>query len=872
MLPPSRWLRRLRNLWQRKALDAAMDEEMRFHLDMEAAAAERLGVPPVRAAAQAKLAFGGVERFREEGREARQGRWLSELGGDLRYAVRVLRRAPAFTTVAVLALALGIGANSAIFSVVHAVVLRPLPFADEGALVSVWDGGHSRAEFVAVRDRVRSLASSAAYMPGWDFTLGGDGDGEPERVVSALVSADFFATLGVVPAAGRFLQAGEDLPGAEPVVVLSDQLWRRRYGADPSLVGRTIAVDGVARRVVGIAPDGMRFPTAETRLWVPLVLDAAQPGPFWGAYGHHIIGRLAPGRTPQQVRSETEGLARQLLGENPVWKPDSSFARGLTVTPLRERLVQESRTLLYLLSGAVGLVLLIACANVANLLMVRGAVRERELAIRATLGAGAGRLARQLLTEALVLALVGGALGVLVAVGLTRVLVRLLPATTPRLAEAGLDGTVVFFTFVLSIVTGLVFGALPARRVSRQGSSAAAGNRTTAGVQHRRLAGMLVSAQIATAVVLAVGAGLLVRSLGRILAVDPGFETVHVVSARLNPPRSTYQAKAAQLTLVSQVLERLRATPGVQGAAITSQIPFEQRNEVMAMWVDGHTTDPNKLEVFEIRRVSPDFFRVLGIPIRQGRGLAESDVESATPVVVVSESGVEKFWAGRDALNGRVRFPWPGWLTVVGVAADVRNNDLRTAALPTIYVPYAQYPQAAVSVVARTTGDPSQALAALRGVVQGVASDVAVSDEQQLRDLVERSVAAPRSVSLLLLSFGVLALLLGGIGTYGLVAYGVESRRQEFAVRLAIGARRGAVVGLVLREGSRLALVGIALGLVAAFALSRLLRSLLFEVSTTDPVSFLVAPVVLGTVAVIACLVPAWRATRVDPNQALRGS
>ncbi|MBC7894050.1 MAG: ABC transporter permease, partial [Cytophagaceae bacterium] len=811
------------------------------------------------------------QRFREEGRDARGDRLVRELWSDVRYAVRVLRRAPLFTTVAVVTLGLGIGANSAIFSVVNAVVLRPLGFADEASLMSVWDGGHSLAEFVAVRDRVRSLSASAAYQPGYDFTLGGEG--EPERVVSALVTADFFSMLGVGPAQGRFFSKGDDVPGAEPVVVLSDALWRRRFGGDPSLIGGTVELDGIRRQVIGIAPPSFTFPTAGTRMWVPLEIDPAREGLHWGAYGHYMLGRLAPGRTPAQLRDEVAGLALDLIGENPVWKPDSSFARNITVTPLREHLVKESRPLLFLLSGAVGLVLLVACANVANLLMVRGTARERELAIRTTLGAGARRLARQLLTESLVLATAGGVLGLVIAWALTGALVGLLPDTTPRLAETSLDPLVVAFTLSLALFTGLLFGVLPARRIARQDPAAMMhGTRATAGARQRRVAGFLVSAQIATAVILAVGAGLVVRSLGRLLAVDPGFETGHVVTAKVSPPRASYQEKAAQRAVTTQVLNQLRGAPGIQGVAVTTQVPFEPRNEVMAMWVDGWTTDPNKLEVFEVRRVSPDFFRVMGIPVKRGRVFLDADNEGATPVAVISQSAVDKYWSGRDPLQGgRLRFPWPGWQQVVGVVADVRNNDLRNPALPTIYLSYAQDPRAFVSVVARTAGDPQQALAAIRTTVRAVAPDVAVSDEQLVQQMVERSVSAPRSVGLLLVSFGVLALVLGGIGTYGLVAYGVESRRQEFAVRMAVGAGQPAVMRLVMREGLRLAAIGIIVGLAAAFWLTKLLQNLLYGIERTDFVSFAVAPIVLGAVTVLACALPAWRATRVDPNGALRG-
>lgn len=853
-----------------RSLDERMDEEIRFHLQMESDRNAQHGLTPDAARKQARLAFGGVQRFREEGRDARGLRPLYELGGDIRYAARILRRTPVFTIVAVTTLALGIGANSAIFSIINTVVLRPLPFGDEQSLVSVWDGGHSRAEFVAVRDRVRSLASAAAYFPNWDVTLGGEG--VPERVMSALVTSTFASTLGVKPQQGRFFEQGEDLPGTEPVVVLSDQLWRRRFGADPALVGRSIDVDGVRRRVVGIAPPSLRFPNAETRLWMPLEINVAQPGPHWGAYGHYIVGRLAPGATAPQVRDEVASIARRLIEENPVWKPGPNFAEGILVVPLRERLTRDSRGLLYILFGAVGLVLLTACANVANLLIVRGAARERELAIRSTLGAGARRLARQLLTESLVLAGVGGVLGIAVAAATTRLMVQLLPATTPRLGDVRLDASVLAFTALLTIVTGLVFGVLPARRLSRLSpGTLMAGTRASAGQRQRRLASALVSAQIATAVVLVVGATLLVRSLDRLLKVDPGFEMVQVATSRVSPPRGAYPTPEAHRAFTTQLLERLTAAPGINGVAFTTSLPFEQRNEVMAMWIDGWTTDPNRLDLFELRRVTPDFFRVMGIPVRRGRAFGDTDNAGAAPVAVISESAARRFWPQRDAIDGRLRRPWPGWMTVVGVVADVRNNDLRLPPRPTLYIPFAQDPRPFFNVVMRSSGAPANAFAAVRTAVESIASDVAVSDEEHLDRMVERSVAAPRSMGVMLMSFGVLALILGAIGTYGLVAYGVESRRQEFAVRIAVGAPQGSVVRQVVGEGLRLAAVGIAIGLAAAFALSGLLRALLYEVTPRDPIAFMLAPIVLGAMALLACAIPAWRATRVDPNAALRG-
>ena len=543
----------------------------------------------------------------------------------------------------------------------------------------------------------------------------------------------------------------------------------------------------------------------------------------------------------------------------------------MTVNQLQDQLVDGSRPLLGILVGAVGLVLLIACANVANLLLVRGTARQRELAIRATLGAGRRRLARQLLVEGAVLALVGGATALAVAVVTTRGLVRLLPASTPRLADVVLDGTTLLFAVLLTLLTGLGFGLVPALRLARtDAQDALAGGRSTAGLHPRRLAGALVSGQIALAVVLAIGAGLLLRSLARLLDVDPGFQTVRTATALISPPRLTYADPERIRSFYAGLLESVQGAAGVEAAGISTQIPFDQSSPGMAMWIDGWTSDPNRLELFEVRKVSPGFFTALGVKIVRGRGFGPEDHARAEPVVIVSASAARRFWSDREVIGGRMRYPWPGWMQVVGVASDVRNNDLKETALPTLYVPFDQDPAAEAFVVVRTSGDPRQALAAIRTAVAAGAADVPVSEETTMERLVERSVAAPRSASLLLLGFGGLALLLGTVGTYGLVAYGVERRTREIALRVAVGAPRRRVVGMVLGEGLRLAAVGVVLGVGAALLLARFLGSLLYQVGTTDPVTFTVAPLVLALTALVASLVPALRAARIQPSEALK--
>src|SRR5688572_4306522 len=569
MMTPMQLLRRLGAVIRGKAVERDMDAEMAFHLEMEAAEHQRGGLAPDEARRRAHHTFGGVERFRAEGRDARGVGPARDLTGDVKFGLRILRRSPVFTAVAVGTLALGIGVNSAIFSVVNAVLLQPLPFPDTRSLVSVWDGGHSLAEFTYIRDRARTLESVATYFPNYGVSL--SGTEEPMRLTSAQVSAGFFDVLRVGPMKGRFFTKGEDVPGADRVVVISHALWRDRFGSDANIIGKPIEIDGLSRQVVGVAPPGLNFPSSETRLWIPLRIDPtgascgsnspprcveSAVGYSWGAYGHQVIGRLKEGVSTEQARLDVHRVGEELQRENPIWRPAMpEYLDGLKISDLRYRLVKDSQRLLYVLLGAVGLVLAMACANVANLLVVRGAARTREMSIRAAIGAGHRRLSRQLFLEHLLLATLGGAAGLLLAFILVPALVSLLPATTPRLDEVRLDGWVVAFTALATGLTALLSGIAPARRLARTNGLQAIGNaRGGIGAPHRRLAGVLVSAQIAIGVMLAIGAGLLVRSLARIMDVDPGFETAQVVTAQADPPRARYATPDRARDVVRQVV------------------------------------------------------------------------------------------------------------------------------------------------------------------------------------------------------------------------------------------------------------------------------------------------------------------------------
>ncbi|MET0398767.1 MAG: ABC transporter permease [Longimicrobiaceae bacterium] len=790
---------------------------------------------------------------------------------DLRFALRTLLRSPAFAGVAILTLALGIGAVATLFSVVDGVLLRPLPFREPDRLVSV-SPALLRGEYVLARDRSRSFAELGGYQGGVGFGL--SGGGEPERVTGAYASTNLFAALGAEPLLGRGFAAGEDQPGRGAVVVLGHGLWRRRFGGDPAAVGRTVTLDGEPRTVVGVMPAEFRFPSAETELWVPVPLDPAPHavGALWGMGGFQAVGRLAPGATPRQALAELGALARAMRAENPLWTPPEPYRADAAVVPLRDAVVGEVRPTLLVLLAAVGFVLLIACANVANLLLARGLGRAREMALRSALGAGRGRLVRQLLTESLVLALAGGAAGLLLASWGLRWLVAALPADTPRLAEVALDGRVTALALGATLLTGVAAGLLPAWRVTRRELQGPLREGAGAGGGRRRLSGVLVAAEIGLAMVLVVGAGLLIRSVRALVAVDPGFRTERVVSARIDPPESLYGDPARQRAFYAEVLGRVQALPGVGAAGLTSQLPLGGEPSSWATAVEGVTLDPNALPMFDRRAVTPEYLRTLGVRLVRGRAFTAADREDAPPVALVDEAAARRFWPAEDPVGKRIGHPWANdWMTVVGVVAEVRSAGLAGEQNPAYYVPFAQKPGAGMTLVARTTSPPEALAGSLRAVVAGVDPRVPVSRVRAMDEWVAQSVARPRLTAVLLGAFAGLALLLGAVGVYGVVAYTVGERTREIGLRIALGAGVGDVVGMVLRQGALLAAAGIGAGLLASLAATRALAGLLYGVTATDPLTFAVVPAILAAAALLATWLPARRASRVDPMSALRG-
>ncbi len=797
---------------------------------------------------------------------------MDSLLQDLRYATRTLLKSPGFTIVAVLTLALGIGANSAIFSVVNAVLLRPLPYAEPDRLVAA-SPGLMLGEYLLARTEPQSFQQVALYRP--DVGLNLSHGGNPERLTGAYASTNLFATLGVQPLLGRTPVPGEDQPGQAQVVVLSHGLWQQRFGADPGVIGREIRIDGEPRVVIGVMRPGFHFPSAGTQLWIPFVLDPGAVVALWGGGGGQVVARLKPGVTHAQAQAEMRALGPRFREANRLWTPDEDYRSDTQVVPLREHMVGDVRTRLLVVLGAVGCVLLIACANVTNLLLARASARQREVALRTALGAGRGRLVRQLLTESVLLAAVSGVVGLLLAYWGVNLLVASLPADTPRLAEIGINGWVLAFTLGISLLTGLIFGLFPALRASRpdlQASLKASGRAAGIGSRERRLSSVLVASEVALAVVLVIGAGLLVRSFWELLQVDPGFRAGNAVSARITPPDVRYGDAAQQRSFYRELLQRVEALPGVRSAEAVNELPLVGGVASFAFEVEGVPYVTGAAPTAGDRKVTPGYVRAMAIPLLQGRALTEADREGAPEVALVNQTMAREFWPGESPVGKRFKPVWwrDKWLTVVGVVGDVKHDGLASEARPEIYRPFVQEPTSAMTLVVHTTSSPRALATNLRAAVAAVDPEVPISDIRTADQLISASVAIPRFTMLLLAGFAAVALLLGAVGIYGVISYAVSRRTQEIGVRMALGARAGDVLGMVVRQGVGVALIGTVIGLVAAFAATRVLASLLFGVSTTDPLIFAAVPLLLVGVALLASYLPARRAARVDPMIALR--
>jgi putative ABC transport system permease protein len=799
---------------------------------------------------------------------------------DFKYGVRMLYKNRGFTAIALLALALGIGANTAIFSVVNSVLLRPLPYRDPQRLIMIWEnyqqrGGPERewaspADFRDFRDQAQSFEHVAALV-GWGPTL--TGQDEPADLQGAAVSYDTFEMLGVEPALGRSFRADEDRAGAERVAVLSHNLWQRRFGSDPAIVGKNLTLGGESYAVIGVMPRGFSFPILkDTEIWRPITPAlAAIPGCDRGCVILRVIAKLNPGVPIEAARAEMTALTSRLAEQY----PESNKGVGATLVPLHEQLVGDVRPAMLVLLGAVGLVLLIACANVANLLLARAAAREKEVAIRAALGASRSRLIRQHLTESLVLAVIGGALGLLTAFWIVDLLVSVAPKGTPRIEEVAIDPIVLAFTFGTAMLTGIAFGLAPALLSSRTNFNSTlkeGGRDTSATSRGARVRSGLVVSEVALALMLLIGAGLLIKSFINLQRVDPGFNPKSVLRIDVSLPRTRYPERNQSASFYKELLDRVAALPGVQSAGAVSSLPLSGGGTDSNFAIEGQpAAEPDQRPVAWYSSVTPGYFRAMGIRLLKGRELTEADNADARKTVVISESMARRYFTDQDPLGKRIVFGGGNDpREIVGVVSDVKFFGLNLDARPSMYYPHAQNPARGMSLVVRTQGGPLSLAAAIRGQVSALDRNLAVSNVMTMEQLVGASLSEPRFVLLLLGAFASVAMLLSAIGVYGVVSYSVTQRSHEIGVRMALGAQMSDVLKLVVGQGMTLVLGGVGLGLIAAFALSRVMESLLFGVSATDLTTFAATSIILAAVALGACLVPARRATKVGPMESLR--
>jgi predicted permease len=880
MSPTPRWRRYLR--FVRPNVAADVDDELAFHIAMRVERNVALGMTPDAAQREAERRFGDVGTVRhelvrhDERRRQSEGRreYLRDFLQDLRFGWRALRRAPGFAIAATLTLALGIGANAAIFSVVNAIVLRPLPYREPDRLVSIGTG--SAGEFLGLRERLHSFSQIGVWVPQTHPIDLGD---ETVRLEGAGLSTNMLAMLGVSPRLGRGFAEEEGEMGRNAVLLLSDGLWRERFGASPGVIGKRILLEGIPVTIVGVMPDHFHFPDATTRYWMPTAFNRGNPGMTWGVGDKHILGRLAPGVTLERARREVREVWPTLRHLNPLWDPGAEYRRDAAPQPLQDSLVGTTGRLLWMLFGCVLLVLLVGCVNVANLLLARATSRERELAVRTALGGGRGRLLRQLVTESLLLATLGASLGIGLAIAAVRWLVAAMPPGIPRAAEISVNGTVVGFTAAVAVVTGIFFGIIPALRSTRIGQSASTvsiGRRTSHDAQHQRVSGVLVTAEVALAVVLVVAATLLVRSFAALRSVELGIDTSHVIAARITPPNESYRDSSRVTQLYLQLRERLSALPGVATVAVTDKLPFGQVVWGVALRVQGQYEDAKHIlpSLGHQLQVTPGYFQTMRLPILRGRAFTDADRGGQLPVAIVSESVARMFWPNGDALGKRIGYPWDSpWLTIVGIVPDTKQDSLRDTSRTSVYTPWEQSSLRYSSenwVVVRTHTDPAPFATAIRSVVRQLDRTVAVSDTRTMDAVVSDSVQKARFTMLLVGAFAAAALLLGAIGIYGVMTYLVSQRTQEMGIRIALGATAGGVIGLVVGRAARLAALGALLGIVAALFATRWLGTLLYGVSATDSVTFIAVPVGFLAIAVIASYVPAYRATRIDPVRALR--
>jgi putative ABC transport system permease protein len=794
---------------------------------------------------------------------------------DIRYGLRGLLKRPGFTIIALIALALGIGANTAIFSLVNAVLLRPLPFAEPDRLVWVYgnirNGGNrasvSPLDFLDYRTQNTTFEEFAASIS-VPVPLNLTGSGEPERLTAAAVTGNYFQALGVKPALGRTFLLENEKPGNDQVAVLSYPLWQKRFGGDPAILGKTITLDGKSCAVLGVMPQDFSFPQS-AELWVPMNFDASPGMKQRKAHFLRPIGRLKAGVTLAQAQADTDAVARRLEEQY----PETNKSWNLRLVSLREQLVGNTRPTLFILFGAVGFVLLIACANVANLLLVRAAGRQKEIALRTALGAGRFRVVRQMITESVLLALAGGALGTLLAVWGVELLVKLSAGSIPPTAQVRIDATVLGFTLLISLVTGVLFGLAPALRTMKLNLSESlkeGGRSPGEGAQRNRTRSVLVVLESAVAVVLLIGAGLLVRSLIQLQNTSPGFDAHNLLTMNVQLPREKYATREKAAGFFEQLESRLGGLPGVENVGLISELPLSGQPNDMPYTVEGRP--PVSIDQSfddDFRLVNQQYFAAMRIPLLRGRNFTEQEVRQSAKVVVISELLARQTFPNEEPLGKRlIMMMGKEPFEIIGIVGDIRHRALEFGPAAAMYLP--TYENGGMNIVIRTKGEPTSIAAAVRKEVQGIDPEQPVAAVKTMEQWLDTSVAGPRYRTALLALFALVALVLASTGIYGVMSYSVSQRTHEIGVRMALGARQRDVLKLVVRQGMTLVVAGVGLGLIGAIALTRVMSSLLFGVTAKDPATFVAVAALLTLVAFVACYLPARRATKVDPLVALR--
>lgn len=882
--------RRLRALFQRRDMERDMDEEMRFHVEMEARdLVHNEGLLPAEARRRALIAFGGRDRALDQAREVYVGRWLEDLMQDARHSLRMMRRTPGFSLVAVLTLALGIGATTAIFSVVDGALLRPLPYRDSNMLVSVWsrflpESGFgfeqfplSPPEYLDYREHTRALDDVAALHGYRATVIQADGSAIPTRGVAA--TPNLFEVLGVRPSLGRIPTEAEAVPGGPQIVVLGHALWRRAFGADSAVLGRTIRINGRATEVVGVMPAGFAYPSDATELWTPLAFDAEQQ---LSRSSHFLVavGRLAQGAKLDRASAEMDALMQQWRAEF----PDVHTGHFLYLRPLLDDYVADARPALLTLLGAVAFVLLMVCTNVVNLLLVRLEARQRELSVRRAIGASRLRIVRQFLVEGAVLSLVGGLAGIGLAYLAVDLTLTLGADSIPRADNISVDGRVMLFSSGIALFTTLVFAVAPVLALSGaepHRGMAGEGRGATSGGARLRLRHTLVAAQVALAVVVVIGAGLTVRSFGELTAIDPGFRAENVLVAGLSVPSGDYPESDDVIRVYEQLVDRLAQLPGARSAAAFSTLPLSDgasnidfRVEGMAPPAPGDPATSGDMIIAD-----PGYIATMGINLIEGRFFQPADRLDGMPVSVVNRQLAQMFWPGVSAVGKRIRIAGDDdspWLTIVGVIDDVQFRTLADEVRPAWYLPLAQMgpslgnPARSFTVAIRTQGEPTSLAPSLREAVRGIDQTLPVITLRPLENVVAESVATPRFTMAMLGLFAALALALGAIGIYGVLSYAVARRTREFGIRMALGAGRRELTTIVLGQTLRIVLLGLGIGLVGALLATRLMQGLLYGVSATDPGTYAAVAATVCVVGLAACALPLWRALSSDPVSALR--